>query len=181
MNTDILDKTIVYINSSNVHTSNFKSDGNFNFNFDLIEPIRNAVYIMTSKIEILLNPTQTLNGLSIEDGDPIYIRVKDYERIHTNIQGNNIKCFDQVTLNLSDKFQGGAIPNNNILFRSEYGSTVCHINDVNTFVLNPVDPNLKRFDIQLYDKNFTMIPRTNIRKLVVILCVYHSRKKSTQF
>ncbi len=178
MNTDILDKTIVYINSSN---ANYYNNTDFNINFSMAEPIKNAVYVMISKIELLLNPTLTINGLSIEDGDPIFVAVKNYERIHTNIGGNNVKCFDQVTLNLSDKFGGNAIPNQNILFRSEYGSTVCDINDINTYVLNPVDPNLKRFDIQLYDKNYKIIPKSNIKKFIMVLCIYHSRKKLTQF
>lgn len=177
MNTDILDKNIVYINSSNATFLN----NNFDMTFDLIEPIKNAVFVMISKTEILLNPTQTINNLAIQDGDSIFVRMKNYDRIHTNINGNNIKCFDQITLNLSDKFGVDNVPNKNILFRSEYGSTVCDINDINTYVLNPIDPNLKKFDIQLFDKNFNIIPKDNIIKFVMVLCVYHSRKKLTQF
>jgi len=177
MNTDILDKTVVYVNSSN---ATFLTN-DFDMTFDLMEPIKNAVFVMISKTEILLNPTQTINNNAIEDGDSIFIRVKNYERIHTNINGNNIKCFDQVTLNLSDKFGIDNVPNKNILFRSEYGSTVCDINDINTYVLNPVDPNFRKIDIRLYDKNFNIIPKGSIKKLVMVLCIYHSRKKLTQF
>ncbi len=178
MNTDILDKTIVYINSSNAFYNN---NTDFDINFSMAEPIKNAVYVMISKIEVLLNPSVSINGLAIEDGDSIFVVVKNYERVHTNIAGNNVKCFDQITLNLSDKFGSSAIPNQNILFRSEYGSTVCDVNDINTYVLNPVDPSLKRFDIRLYDKNFKIIPKNIIKKFVMVLCVYHSRKKLTQF
>ena len=178
MDNDILDKTIVYINSSNCL---FKNGTNFDITFDLQEPIRNALYITIIKTDIILNPSQSINNLAIEDGDSIYVNLKNYSRIRTNIDGINVKCFDQIIIDLSDKFGVDPPPNANILFRSEYASTVGEINDINTHVLNPMEPNLKRFDIQLYDKKYQPIQKNNIKRFATTLCVYHSRKKITQF
>lgn len=178
MNNNILDKTLVYINSSN---GAFINNGAFDFIFDLTEPIKNALYVSIVKSEILLNPSQTLNGEVIEDGDPIFIYLKDYNRIITNIQGNNVKCFDLITLNLTEKFGAQAIPDKNIMFKTEYSTANYDVNDINTFVLNPTDPNLKRFDIKLFDKKFNQISKSSIVKFNIVLCVYHNRKKITQF
>lgn len=175
---EILDKTLIYINSDN---ATFTNQTGFEINFDLTEPIKNALYMMNVKSEIVLNPTQTINGKSIEDGDPIFIRVKDYYRLMTNIGGNNIKCFDYININLTDKFGADAIPNKDIMFKSDNTSTKCCVNDINTYVINPVDPNFKRIDVHLYDKDYNLIPRSNIKKFSMVVCIYHSRKKLTQY
>ena len=47
------------------------------------------------------------------------------------------------------------------------------------FVLNPVEPNLKRFNIQLYDKHNVIINKSDITRFNMTLCVYYNRKKIT--
>ena len=177
-NEDILDKTLIYIDSSN---SSFIGSTGFEFNFDLSDPIKNALYVMNVRSEIILNPTDTINGNVIQDGDPIFIQFRDYYRLVSNINGKNVKCFDYISLNLTDKFGSGSIPNKDIIFKSENTSTNCCQNDINTYVINPIEPNFKRIDIHLYDKYYNIIPRQNIKKFTMIVCVYYNRKKITQF
>lgn len=174
---DVLDKTLIYIDSTN---STFVGTNDFDINFDLSEPIKNVVRIMKVQTQIILNPSQTINGNNVQDGDPIFIQMKDYYRVVSNVAGNNVKCFDYITLDLSDKF-GTNIPNTNVMFKSDKISTNSCDGDINTYVINPVEPNMKRLDIRLFDKNYNIIPRQNIQRFSMTLCVFHNRKKITQF
>lgn len=175
MNIDILDKRIIYINSSNCKFL----DNTFTFYYDLLEPIRNVVYIKLMKAEIIANPSLSINGVAIQDGDPVFIDLNSYDRMFTNIIGNNAKCFDCITFNITDKYGANSVPNKLTSFKIEYNSTGCSINDTNTFVLDPVEPNLRLFNITLYDKKFKVVPKTDINVFNMILCVYSSRKKVT--
>lgn len=175
---DILDKTVIYIDSTN---SSFIGGTGFEFNFDLVDPIKNALFIMVIKSEIILNPTNTINGNQIEDGDPIFIQFRDYYRLVSNINGKNVKCFDYINLNLTDKFGSGTIPNKDVIFKSDNTSTSFCQDNMNTYIINPIEPNMKRIDIHLFDKNYNIIPRQNIKKFTMVICVYYNRKKITQF
>lgn len=178
MNEDILNKTVIYMNTSNV---NFYKNDAYDFYYDLLEPIKDAVYIKLMRSEVFLNPTKTINDKTIEDGDPVFIDLRDYNRISTNLGGNNIKCTDMILLNISEKFGSNDTPDKQIAFKSDYTSMSCNPNDTNMIVLNPVEPNFKRFNIQLYDKSGQIISKTSISKFTMIVCVYHKRRKATQF
>lgn len=175
---DKLNKTILYINSTN---GSFISNNNFEFTYKIIEPIKNALYMKLMRSEVFLNPKIEINGNSIEDGDPIYVGVENYNRIAVNVAGNNVKCFEYILLNLSEKFGANDIPNKVVSFKTEYTSPGCHEKDVNIVVLNPVEPTLAQFRITLYDKNNNVIPKTAISKFAMTVCIYHSRRKTTQF
>lgn len=167
-----LDKCIVYMNSTNMTflTTNF--DGTF----ELTDPIRNAVYIKLLKTEVVLNPTIAINGNAIQDTDPIYVYFKKYKRFSTTIIKNNlqeqIKCFEYIPLNI-----GSSPANAFTSYKVEYTSTGCGVDDINTYILNPYEPNLKKFDIQLYDKNNVIIPKSSIKSFNMLLCIYSARKK----
>ena len=177
MDEDILNKTVIYINTSN---ATFYNNSSYDFYYDIVDPIKNAVYMKILKSEIILNPSGSINGKVIEDCDPVYIQIKNFNRVSTNINGNNFKCTDYILLNISDKF-GTVVPNANVSFKTEYTSTSCHITDTNMIIINPIEPNLKRFNIQLYDKNNIIIPKSAITKFSMIVCLYSNRKKITQF
>ena len=176
---DKLNKTVIYINSLN---SKFLNNTNFEFTYNIIEPIRNALYIKIMRSEVFLNPTNQINSNTIEDGDPIYISIKNHDRMCITIKDiDNVKCFEYILLNISEKFGINTTPNKVISFKTEYTSPGCHANDVNIITLNPVMPLLSKFEIILYDKNFNIIPKTDIAKFGMTLCIYHSRRKSTQY
>lgn len=180
MNDDIMEKVIIYINSVNgVFTNN-----NFDFYFDLTEPIRNAEFIKIMKSEIILNPKNKINNLDIEDTDPVYVVLKKYHRVCSSILKLNakgddyetyqVKCFEIIPLNI------GHNPSNEyIAYKTEYSSMSCGINDANTYVINPLEHNLRRFDVQLYDKNFNIIRKSEIKSFAMTLCIYSSRRKIT--
>lgn len=175
MDNTLLDKTLIYINSSNsVYLNNTEQK----FYLSLQEPIKNATYIKIIKMDVILNPTNTINSSNIIDGDVVFVRVKDYDRITTSIGGNSFNCFDIITLNVIDK--GNTTKANDFVsFKTEYTSMSSNMNDANNFIINPIDPNLNRFDIELYDKNGLIIQKGDIRRFSMTICVYSNRKKIT--
>lgn len=175
MSEKIFNKSIIYINSSN---SIYNNTTDQKFYFDMIDTLKNVVHIKILKSEVLLNPSLTLNNNPIYDTDPIFINVNNYNRISTNINGNNANYFELIQMNLTEKF-GINIPNAVISFQNEYKSTSSYTDDINTFVLNPIEPNLKRLDIALYDKNNNILSKNDIKRFNMILCIYHERKKIT--
>lgn len=174
MNEEILDKRLIHISSSNCEFLG----NNFAMYYNLQESVKNVIYIKVMKCEVVLNPSNAINGIEIQDGDSIFVDLKKYNRLYTNINGKNVKCFEQITLNISEKF-GTTVPNKLVSFKTEYTTTGCTINDTNTFVLDPMEPNLKRIDVELYDKNYNIIPKSSIKSLVLLLCIYSCRKKVT--
>lgn len=178
MTEEVLDKTLVYINSSNAAFTNNPSE--YKFSYNLAEPIKDAMYLMNVRTELLVDVSalHTLNGAVIEDGDPIFIRFNDYYKLVANVNnGTMVKCFDTISLNITDKIGMVAPTATPILFKNEITSTVCSFKDINTYVINPVDPNFKRIEISLHDKNFDPIPKDFIKKFTMLVCVYHNRKK----
>ena len=178
---DKLNKTLLYINSSN----SVFTGPNFEFRHNLIEPIKNALYIKLMRSEVFLNPTTHINDNEIEDGDPIYISIQNHNRMVVNVggasDGKQFKCFEYIILNFTEKYGTNSPPNKVVSFKTEYTSPGCHANDVNVVVFNPVEPALAGFNIELRDKNNNIIPRTSISKLAMTICIYHSRRKTTQF
>lgn len=194
MNDNVFEKRIVYINSSNCkYIDNTKCS----FFYDLLEPIRNVMYIKLMKAELIVNPSSTINSVAIQDTDPVFVSLNNYDRLFTTIRENvtlydiksktsydemqfkNVKCFECISLNITDKYGSGSVPNKLVAFKSEYTSTGCSINDTNTHVLDPVEPNLKRLDIALYDKKFNVLGKNDINCFNMILCIYSNRKKVT--
>lgn len=181
---DVLDKRIIYINSVN---GKFLNNNEYDFYFDIQESIRDVIYIKIMKCEVILNPTSSV--YNAEDGDPIFINVNNYRRLFTNILldtndfskgGKNVSYFEQINLNLSEKFDNVASMTSKLVsFKTEYTTTSCSINDTNTYVLDPIEPNLKRFNVQLLDKTNNVINKSKISKFNMILCVYSKKKKST--
>lgn len=178
MNEDILNRTVIYMNTDNMSIYNSNT---FDMYYELIEPVKDAVYIKVMRTEVFLNPSGTINDAPIHDGDVIFVDLKDYNRVIANLNGLNMKCTDYILLNLSEKFGDKNVPNKEISFKSEYSSMSCNPNDTNMIVLNPVEPSFKRFNIQLYDKTGKIISRSSISKFTMIVCIYHKRRKTTQF
>ena len=134
------------------------------------------------KVVIILNPNATLNGNSVVDDDPIYVRVNDYYRCLSVIKGNSVKCFEIINISKTKTY---SIRNNtslspavtDVAYYTEYPQSALDINDTSVYVLNPVEPNLKRFNVQLYDKNNNLISKSDIKAFKMTLCIYSKPKK----
>src|SRR5210317_1566855 len=99
------EKRIIYINSEN---GTFLSSTKFNMTFDLAEFIKDIAYIKLLKSEIIINvdgiENTLINNNNVEDGDPVFINLNEYNRISTRIGENTVKYFDIIHINLSEKF-----------------------------------------------------------------------------
>lgn len=181
---DTLDRTLIYINSSN---ATFMSNDLCMFYVNMIEILKDVLYIKILRSEVIINPSKTLNGNVINDTDPIFVNMNDYKRILTTIKKtvgnddnfNNCKFFDQINLNISERFCGRAIPDANISFRNE-SSTSFNISDPYMLIMNPNENLLNKLQISLYDKNNELIKRSDIIKFNMTVCIYHRRKKTSQ-
>lgn len=153
------DYKIITIDSLYVkyHTANI-----YDFYMSLDEPLRNVYKI--NVITILADVPQSSFFLPL---DPIYVNINEYNRlISKKNDNNNIYYFDSLLIE------------NTISLRTTIK------NDYNTsdniFYLNPLEPQLNRFNIRLFDKNNQLITKDNINRIVIKLGVYYNNKKYTR-
>ena len=192
----ILDKTIIYLDSLN---GVYENVNQYDFYIDIQEPIKNAMYIKILDTNLNLSVYADtinygiINGTQVNDLDPIYIGLNNYHRVTTKID-NNVdvaKFFDVIVIDKSkyisqflQAHSGNAeVPLNYSSVKDE-SSNGFDVSDPNVYVLNPMEPNLKRFKIRLVDLKNNIITRnistsSNIHRFTMKICVYSSRKKIT--
>lgn len=134
-----------------------------NFYINLDEPLRNVYKINVISMLINISNTSSLNVPL----DSIYINLNDYNRLIAKKNNNNIYYFDSIIVENS-------ITSGNITIKNDYNT-----ND-SIFYLNPIEPQLKRFNIRLYDKNNSIILQNNLNRFVMKLGVYFNNRKTTR-
>jgi len=151
-------------------TSKKSSDGNCDFYIDLDEPLRN-VY----KLKIIANLINIKPGSSINSNlESIYIDLNNYTRLISKYASdditktNNIYYFDSL-----------------IVENSSVGTNQTIKNDYNNadieYSLNPIEPQIYRFKIQLFNKNNVLLNFNNdVNRFIMKLGVYYNNKKTTR-
>jgi len=186
MNTEILDKQIIIIDSDKCY---FNSGTNYDYYLDIKTPIKNALFINIIESTVVIN---NLYGGSFNNQDTINININGYNRLavnNTNVPNNDYitNYFDTISIDTSKYLQEyilyGANPTVrpatiNYTFKNDYSNDT-DINSPSMFVLNPIEPSLKRFNITAYDKTNALLTKTNIQKIVIKLCIYTNRRKLT--
>ena len=153
------DYKIITIDSSNV---NYNITNTYDFYMNLDEPLRNVYKI--NIIAILVDVPQTALFSPL---DPIYINLNDYNRlIAKKNDGNNLYYFDSV------------IVENTISARTTIKNDY-NTND-NIYYLNPIEPQLKRFNIRVFNKYNQKITNSDIERIIIKLGVYYNNKKYTR-
>lgn len=173
-----IDKTLIFINTSNV---SYNSSTHQDFTVELIEDIKDVLYIKLIKSEIIINPTATINTVAISDTDPIYISLNDYKRYMTTINGNSYHYFDLININITEKFGSVSPPNSNISFKNDSLSNACFNTDTTIYDLKTIEPKLTKLHITLRDKNNNLILKNDIKQFNMILCIYYDNKKNTMY
>jgi hypothetical protein len=126
---------------------------------------------------------------NVANDDAIYVRMNDYNRVSSVLIKQNEeptvnKFFEMVHINLTNiynlsaKYNASAfseVPN--ILFSNEYPQSAFDPNDTSVHVLKPVDPSLKRFTIELRDKNNALLKTSDVLSFKMTICVYSKEKK----
>jgi hypothetical protein len=163
------DYKIICMDSSNC---SYKDNTLCDFYIDLDEPLRNVFKI--NIITILLNIP---NNSSLNNNlETINIDLNNYRRLiskHSTIASNgvrnNLYYFDNLIIEKSDTTSGG-----NSTIKNDYNSADT------IYYLNPLEPQLKRFSIRLFDKNDLIITKSKINNFIIKFGVYYNNKKSTR-
>lgn len=163
------DYKIICMDSSNC---SYQNNTICDFYIDLDEPLRNVFKI--NVIIILLNIP---NSSSINNNlETINIDLNNYRRLISknsslSVDGNrnNLYYFDNLIIEKADTTSGG-----NSTIKNDYNSAVTMYN------LNPLEPQLKRFNVRLFDKNDLIIAKSKINNFIIKLGVYYNNKKTTR-
>lgn len=172
------DYKIIIIDTQNVIYN--QNNTIFDFHINMHESLRDvykikilydAVSFLTSKLDTNINNPSNL--------DTIYINLNGYDRVRSYIidqntqQLNYIRCFDSIMI---DK--------NKVKINNQIHDTTM-FNDFNTnegdFYLNPIASQFNRINIELRDKNNTLITKSLVDRFVMKLCVYYNTKKISIF
>jgi hypothetical protein len=181
-NTFKYDKIVINLNSTNCLQN--ASDSSYYIN--LSESLKNVVYIKMLKASVKTSALMTT--LSYNKFDPIYIAINDYDRsvsykIFTEITPNTIK--DIITGTVSNTGTNSSnivfhpfnyfdlIPYSTDLYSDiSYNQNSFDWSDPSVYILNPPEQNLRRFNIQIKDKNFNFFNNTNLVNFNLSICVY---------
>lgn len=172
------DKTIIELDMAN---ANFNDANVCDFYVDILDSIRNVEYIKIMKCSVGVKPKQALaNGSYYNDGDSIYVVMNDYKRISAIQNSSVFPVFETVDVNLTETYHittsSSFAVSNSVLYTKEY-TPVFEKQDVSVYKLNPTEPNLKRFNIQLYDKTNKIMRRSDIARFKILLCLYSNQRK----
>ena len=96
---------------------------------------------------------------------------------------NTLRYFDNIYINYEDNSDGSGVK----VYKQELTGTSCGPNDTNTKVLNPILPELRRFNIILwrvdqYGKHVKVPigPNQHVFRVIMSFTIYYKRKKITR-
>ena len=149
-------------------TAIFKNNTDLDFYIKVNEPLRNVFkFNIISCLISLQNDNATIN----KNLESVYINLNSYSRIISkNSSGNDISYFELITIETPSKTPSGSYT----VIKNDYN------NAYNIFMLNPIEPQLNRFNVSLYDKENTILTKTIINRVVIKLGVYFNNKKTTR-
>lgn len=154
------DYKIITIDSSYV---NYKTSNLYDFYMNLDEPLRNVykINVITILVDVPLSSSNVFSPL-----DPIYVNINDYNRLISKKDNNNLYYFDSLIVE--------NIISSRITIKNDYNTSD------NIYYLNPLEPQLKRFNVRLLDKDNLLINKSNINRIIIKLGVYYNNKKDTR-
>ena len=152
------DYKIITIDSS---SSIYNIVNKHNFYINLDEPLRN-VY----KINIITILADVPLSASFQVLDAINIRLNDYKRLISKKDGNNLYYFDSIIVE--------NLISSRTTIKNDYNTSD------NVYYLNPLEPQLSRFELTLYDKNNEILTTSNVSRFIIKIGVYYSNKKTTR-
>jgi hypothetical protein len=162
------DKVVINLNNHNCLTIN---PNETSFHVNLVEPIKNIVYIKLLKASIITTAAIKNNDqLLYIKYDPIYISINDYERSQSYLNNNGVfdvvKYFDLIPYS-TDTFSD--ISNSHVSF---------DWTDSSVYILNPPEPNLKRLNIVFRDKYFKTFNTSILTHFNLSICLYYIKNRA---
>lgn len=163
-----LDKTVIYIDSTNSRSVS----NDCTYVCDLVEPLKDVIYIKVMKTEVFAKHSE------FSDGDPVFVKINDYKRMSTVIDGNSTKFFETVSINKSDK-SSTALANDIVSFKKD-STTSFHVYDPNLYIFKPIESHIKTLNVELYDRHNIILDKARINGFNMVMCVYSLNKKISQ-
>jgi hypothetical protein len=164
-------KTIIEIDSTNATFNGNVCD----FYVDILEPLKNVKCIKLIRSSVTIKPKQQLAGSAIVDDDPIYVIMNGYNRLSSVVNGSIIDSFEMLLLSLTKSYgitnSTSFTSTSSVTYMNEYTHSFQE-DDISVHVLNPCEPTLKRFNIQLVNKANKVIPKADVDRFKMILCIY---------
>jgi|694.fasta_scaffold01097_2 hypothetical protein len=174
------DKVVINLNSSNCLVNNPSAT---NYYINLVEPLRNVIYVKMLKASVLTNNT-IVPLLSYNKYDPIYIAVNDYDRSVSYIKSTQV---------LNSNYLLNSVPKvlstSNVVFDTakyfdiipysketfseiSYSQASFDWTDPSVYILNPPEPNLRRLNIEIRDKSFNLFDTSVLTDFNLSICAY---------
>ena len=191
MDIETLDKQIIILDSN---FAVYNSTSNiYDYYIDIQTPIKDVMYIKLINTNVILNNTYITNGNPVNN-DNIFVYMNNYNRIIANTISitSNVSLynyFDNVVITKSKYLPTQLMYNNwkttidpsltstniDYIFDNKYD------NDMSTslYKLNPIEPNLRRFNIRICSSNGTVLDNTYISRIITKICVYYNNRKFT--
>lgn len=182
------DYKIIVIDSS---VSKFVNNGLCEFYIDLDEPLRNVYKIkIITILANIYNSSVKLNN----DLESIYIDLNNYNRLISKKLGTQINTYktkegDNIVTRISEVekyfnlyyFDSLIIESKN---PSDTGYTTIK-NDYNNadieYFINPIEPQLNKFTIRLFDKTNNLLnTSSDIKRFIMKLGIYYNNRKTTR-
>uniref|UniRef100_A0A6C0K874 Uncharacterized protein n=1 Tax=viral metagenome TaxID=1070528 RepID=A0A6C0K874_9ZZZZ len=174
------DKVVINLNSSNCLVNDPSAT---NYYINLVEPLRNVIYVKMLKASVLTNNT-IVPLLSYNKYDPIYISVNDYDRSVSYIKSTQVLNSNYV-LNSVPK----VLSTSNVVFDTakyfdiipysketfseiSYSQASFDWTDPSVYILNPPEPNLRRLNIEIRDKSFNLFDTSVLTDFNLSICAY---------
>ena len=160
MDIETLDKQIIILDSN--HAIYNSSSSVYDYYIDILTPIKDAMYIKLINTNIILNNTYITNNNPVNN-DNIFVYLNNYNRILANTISSSKfitnNYFDNVVITKSKYLPTQLMYNNwkTTIDPSLIPSNIDYLfdnktdNDISTSVykLNPIEPNLRRFNIRI--------------------------------
>lgn len=176
---DNKDYRILIIDSENVLYTN-NNPNIFSFYVNLAQPIRDVykIKVLHAAVSIVNSNLLPSSSAVIKNLDPIYIDINSYNRTNSIIIkdgiANNLYYYDSIIVDTNKIIQPTVL--------AEYTSMYNNFNDnEGDFIIDPIEPQLGRININLYDKTNSLLTKTKINRFLIKICVYFNKKKITRF
>lgn len=176
---DNKDYRILIIDSENVIYAN-NNPNIFSFYVNLAQPIRDVykIKVLHAAVSIVNSNLLPSSGAAIKNLDPIYIDINNYNRTNSiiinNGIANNLYYYDSIIIDINKVMQPTVLTENTTMFNN--------FNDnEGDFIIDPIEPQLGRININLYDKTNSLLTKTKINRFLIKICVYFNKKKITRF
>lgn len=169
---------IIIIDSENAsYTNNINT---YSFSVNLIQPLRDVYKIKVLHAAVSIVNSNMLPSASapIKNLDPIYIDINRYDRTNSAIKSgddfNYLLYYDSIIIDTNKIIQPSS--------SAEYTTMFNNFNEnEGAYMINPIEPQFSRININLYDKTNTLFTKTLISRCLIKICVYYNTKKITRF